>query len=117
MSDKRTRETFQLGSDLQILLNQITGPSAVNGGWVENNLTKKSSLHVFTSGTVTSFSITLQGSNALNRPEPATDGVAIGAAVIAAGLVEVTMPCRWVRAKLTAISAAGTVSAHLHQVI
>lgn len=118
MSHKRNRQTSQVGSDLQILLDPpATGSSAVNGVWRENDLAKKSSLHVFTTGTVTSFSVTLQGSNALNQPDAGTDGIAIGSAITAAGLVEVTTPCRWIRAKLTAISATGTVSAHLHQVI
>lgn len=118
MSYKRNRLSAQVGSDLQILLDPpVTGSSAVNGIWRENDLTKKSSLHVFTTGTVTSFSLTLQGSNAEKQPDAGTDGVAIGSAITAAGLVEVSVPCRWIRAKLTAISATGTVSAHLHQII
>jgi hypothetical protein len=77
------------------------------GTWVDARLIKQASLEMIGTGTVSSFTAKLMGSNALAQPSDATDGFQIGSDITTQGVVAVALLCRWYKVKLTAISTSG----------
>ena len=82
-----------------------------NGTWIRTETLKYASVEIF--GTFVG-SIQLCGTNQLS-PASNYDGFAFGSVVTAPGQAVLTMPCRWVKAKVTAYTS-GALSAILHGV-
>lgn len=69
---------------------------------------------LFVEGTFTG-TLHICGSNKLTKPDATDHGVQIGSNITAAGLTEFTMPCRWYKVRISAMSA-GSLNAMLHAV-
>lgn len=80
-----------------------------NGKWIDTSLFPRCSVHV--KGTFTA-TIKIMGSND-EAPADNVDGPQIGADITTEGLVSFELPCRWVKAKVTAYSS-GSINANLH---
>ncbi|HEY9678667.1 MAG TPA: hypothetical protein V6C76_11700 [Drouetiella sp.] len=97
--------------------------AAGTGTWVDTRHLDKGSFEFYAdstatpaSGSVSSFSAQIMGSNAQNKPDNTTDGVVIGTAVTTMSIIEITTHCRWMKIKPTAVSVSGqgALSARLH---
>lgn len=100
-----------------VLANLLSAIDATGTGeWVQNIYTKAASLEISLEGTTPSATVKVYGSNAQEKPDKTIDGTQIGSDISTAGLTQISMPCRWIKAKVTAISGVGAkVTARLHQ--
>jgi hypothetical protein len=93
---------------LQAVSANQTGPTV---SFIDGDISDDLSLDVFTAGTVSAFSIQLQGSI------DGVDWVSIGSAVTTVGLTKpstsTTPACTMFRANLASYSGTGTVSVNL----
>ncbi len=87
-----------------------------SGDWVPNQFTKNASVEVVLAGTTPTATTAIYGCNSIDQPPASYDGTKIGNDISNAGLVAITTPCRWIKAKLSAISGTNpTVTVKLHQ--
>lgn len=96
-------------SDAYQLLDNAAATES--GTWIPTHTLKQASVEVL--GTFVG-SIQLCGTNVLS-PASNYDGFPFGSAVTSPGQTVLTMPCRWVKAKITAYTS-GAMNAILHGV-
>lgn len=90
----------------------LDGANATESGtWIRTETLKAASVEIY--GTF-SGTVQLRGTNQLN-PASSDDGFQFGSNITAPGQAVLTMPCRWVKAKVTAYTS-GSISAILHGV-
>lgn len=83
-----------------------------DGVWVEVKGFPRGTVHV--SG-ITTATVEIRGSNAVNKPANTAHEVQIGSNITTDSLVAIDSPVRWIKARISA-HTTGTISANLHLV-
>lgn len=92
------------------LLDGATATS--NGQWVDARGFRRMSVHVSGFGTAT---VQIRGSNAATQPDNGSHGAQLGSDVTSESIVDVDLPVRWIKARVSAYTS-GTIDANLNAV-
>lgn len=92
-------------------LDGVTAPG--NGVWFEAEEYSKGSLHIWASLGTFSATLKLMGSNADAKPDDSVDGPQIGSDITAAGITNITTPCKYYKVKPTGVTTC-TIQARFH---
>jgi hypothetical protein len=96
-----------------LLIDTASAPD--DGAWINWTPFSRAALEVTSPTAEPDFSLELMGSNAATIPANSADGSVIGSAITTVGMILVTMPCRWLKVKLTACTDT-TLSATINGV-
>lgn len=94
-----------------VLIDAAVG--ADSGQWIPFTPFSRAAIEV--TGSSSARSVQICGSNAADIPLNADDGSTIGSAITTESMTLITMPCRWIKAKVTSVTG-GDVSVTINAV-